>query len=63
MTGQQPAETDCYCHHLEQGGNKQSGRCSLLTLTLPPEEGKKEEKGESKLNIKGGEQNVTLFLK
>jgi len=41
------------CHCLEQGGDKQSGRCSLLTCTLPPEEGKKEEKGERlKLNIK-----------
>jgi len=29
------------CHHLEQGGNKLSSRCSLLTPTVPPEEGKR----------------------
>ena len=36
-----------HCHLLKQGGNKMSVRCSLLTLSLPPEEEKKEEKGES----------------
>jgi len=44
-----------HCHHLKQGGNKQSGRWSLLTPALPPEEGKKEEKGERgtyKMNTK-----------
>ena len=38
------------CHYLEQGINKLSGRCYLLTSpptsTLPPEEEKKDEKGE-----------------
>ena len=29
------------CHPLKQSGNKLSGRCSLLTPTLPPEEGKR----------------------
>jgi len=29
------------CHCLKQGGNKLSGRHSLLTPTLPPEEGKR----------------------
>jgi len=29
------------CHGLKQGGNKLSGRCSLLTPTLPPEEAKR----------------------
>ena len=37
---------------LEQGGNKQSGRCSLLTPALPPGEGKKEEWETYKLDIK-----------
>jgi len=37
-------------HLLEQDGSKLSGRCSLLTPTLPPEEGGKEEKGESLTN-------------
>jgi len=39
-----------HCHCLEQGGNKLSGRCSLLTPDLPLEEGKKEEKGERLTN-------------
>ena len=34
------------CHRLEQGSNKQSGRCSLLTPDLPPAEGKKGENGD-----------------
>ena len=29
------------CHRLKQGVNKLSDRCSLLTPTLPPEEGKR----------------------
>jgi len=30
-----------FCHGLKQGVNKLSGRCSLLTPTLPPGEGKR----------------------
>jgi len=42
------------CHCTEQGGNKRSGRCSLLPLPSQPGEGKKEEKGREtyKFNIK-----------
>ena len=45
LQGGQPA-----CHCLEQGNNKWSGRCCLLTPTLPPEEGKKEKTGETLTN-------------
>jgi len=38
------------CHHLEQGGNKLSGRCSLSTPTLPTRGGKGRE--TYKCNIK-----------
>jgi len=38
------------CHHLEKGHNKQGGRSSLLTFTLPSGEGQKEEKGEGPTN-------------
>jgi len=38
------------CHHLEQGSNKKSGRCSLLTPIFPPEEGKRR-KRERNLQI------------
>jgi len=42
------------CHHLEQGGNKLSGRCSLLTPAAPPAKNGKGGKGREtyKLNIK-----------
>jgi len=40
-TGRSSISTESRCHHFEQGVNKLSDRLSLLTPTLPPEEGKR----------------------